>query len=155
MTFCWRIFIWNAGNKSCVEIKRVRIIHILITATYPRDQLVDLDDINTPDQWWGLLSQFSPFRYFPHFPLLSKQTLAIEYHVYIWHVSPQLSCGDTCQIWMWFRESNRYFCKIKNFAYGKISERSFSKPHPRGGGYWADFLRSVVFLIFQHRQNTC
>ena len=81
-------------------------------------------------QGWGLLSEFSPFRYFPHFPLLSKQTLAIEYHVYIWQVSPQLSCGDTCQIWMWFRESNRCFCKIENFAYGEISERSFSNPHP-------------------------
>ena len=83
-------------------------------------------------QGWGLLSQFSLFRYFPHFPLLSKHTLAIEYHVYIWQVSPQLSCGDTWQIWMWFKESNRYFCKIENFAYGKISERSFSNnPHPR------------------------
>ena len=43
---------------------------------------------------------------------------------------PQLSCGDTCQIWMWFRESNRYFCNIEYFAYGEISERSFSNPHP-------------------------
>ena len=83
----------------------------------------------------GLLSQFSPFRYFPHFSLLSKQTLAIEYRVYIWQVSPQLSCGDTCQIWMWFRDSNRYFCKIENFAYGEISERSFSNPHPRKDMY--------------------
>ena len=78
---------------------------------------------------WGLLSQFSPFRYFPHFPLLSKQTLAIEYGVHIWQVSPQLSCGDTCQIWMWFRESNMYFCETENFAYGEINERSFSNPH--------------------------
>ena len=82
-------------------------------------------------QGWGLLSQFFPFRYFPHFPLLSKQTLAIEYRVHIWQVWPQLSCGDTCQIWMWFRESNRYFCKIENFAYGEISERRFSNPHTR------------------------
>ena len=83
-------------------------------------------------QGWGLLSQFSPFHYFP---LLSKQTLAIQYHVYIWQVLPQLSCGDTCQIWMWFRESNRYFCNIENFAYGEISERSFSNPHPWHGSY--------------------
>ena len=82
-------------------------------------------------QGWGLLSQFSLFSYFSHFPLLSKQMLGIEYHVYIWQVLPQLSCGDTCQIWMWFRESNRYICKIENFAYGEISERSFSNPHPR------------------------
>ena len=86
-------------------------------------------------QGWGLLSQFSPFRYFPHFPLLSKQTLAVEYHVYIWQVSPQFSCGDTCQIWMWFKESNRYFCKIENFACGDISEHSFSNPHPRRCAY--------------------
>ena len=31
---------------------------------------------------------------------------------------------------MWFKESNRYFCKIENFAYGEISEQSFSNPHP-------------------------
>ena len=40
----------------------------------------------TAARGWGLLSQFPPFRYFPHFPLLSKQTLAIEYRVYIWQV---------------------------------------------------------------------
>ena len=43
----------------------------------------------------------------------------------------QLSCSDTCQIWMWFRESNRYFCKIENFAFVEISEQSFGNPHPR------------------------
>ena len=31
---------------------------------------------------------------------------------------------------MWFKESNSYFRKIENFAYGEISERSFSNPHP-------------------------
>ena len=79
---------------------------------------------------WGLLSQFPPFRYFPIFSALSNHTLAIKYHVYIWQVSPQLSCGDTCQIWMWFEESNMCFCQVENFAYEKINERSFSNPHP-------------------------
>ena len=82
-------------------------------------------------QGWGLLSQFLPFRYFLNFSSLSKHTLAVKYRVYIWQVSPQLSCGDTCQIWMWFVESNIYFCKIEYFAYGEINERSFSNPHPR------------------------
>ena len=82
------------------------------------------------DQGWGLLSQFLTFRYFPNFSSLSKHTLAVKYRVWIWQVSPQLSCGDTCQIWMWFEESNMYFCKIENFAYGEINERSFSNPHP-------------------------
>ena len=54
--------------------------------------------------------------------------LAIEYHVHIWQVLSQLSCGDTRQIWMWFKECNRYFCEIESFAYGEIDERSFSNP---------------------------
>ena len=85
------------------------------------------------DQGWGLLSQFSPFRYIPIVSELSKHTLDFKCHVYIWQVSPQLSCGDTCQIWMWFKEANIYFCKIENFAYGEINERSFSNPHPKWG----------------------
>ena len=58
----------------------------------------------------------------------------------------QLSCGDTCQIWMWCKESNMHFCKIENFAYGEINERSFSNPHPgwnRQGGImsrWIEIL---------------
>ena len=49
-------------------------------------------------QGWGLLSQIPPFRYFLNFAALSKHTLAIVCHVYTWQVSPQLSCGDICQI---------------------------------------------------------
>ena len=77
---------------------------------------------------WGLLSQCPPFRYFPNFSALSKHTVAIAYHVYIWQVSPQLSCGDTWQIWMWLKEFDKHFRKIENFAYGKINERRFSTP---------------------------
>ena len=43
-------------------------------------------------------SQFPPSYNFPDFLLLSKHWLPIEYHIHIWQVSPQLSCGDTCQI---------------------------------------------------------
>ena len=78
----------------------------------------------------GLLSQFSPFCYFPNFSASPKYMLAIVYRVPIWQVLPQLSCGDTCQIWMWCKWSNRYFDRIENFAYGEINERSFSNPHP-------------------------
>ena len=81
-------------------------------------------------QGWGLLSQFSPFRYFPNFSELWNHTLAIEYHVYIWQVSPQLSCGGVCQIWMWLKAFNMYFGKFEYFVYGEINERSFSNPTP-------------------------
>ena len=76
--------------------------------------------------WW-LLSQFSPFPYFSDFSeLLSNHTLAIGCHLFIWHVSPQLSC----QLWKWLNQSNRYFFKIENIAYGEINEMRFSNPHP-------------------------
>ena len=52
--------------------------------------------------------------------------LVIEYHVHIWQVSSQLICGDTCQIWMWYKEYNRYFGRIENLAYGEINEQGFS-----------------------------
>ena len=80
---------------------------------------------------WGLLSQFPPFRYFPNISASPKHTLAIACHVYIWQVSPQLCCGDTCQIWLWFNEFNWYFYKAENFAFEEINERSFSNPHAR------------------------
>ena len=82
------------------------------------------------NQGWGLLSPFPLFRYFPHFPLLSKQTLALEYDVYIWQVSPQFSCGDTSRIWMLFKGSNRYFCKIENFACVEITNGALVTPTP-------------------------
>ena len=104
-------------------------------------------------QGWGLLSQFPPFRYFPNFSESQKHTLAIEYHVHIWQVSPQLSCGDTCQIWMWSKESNRYFCKIENFACGEISERSFSNPHTRNVACFNPLgwtMRITRNMLWQH-----
>ena len=47
--------------------------------------------------------------------------LVIEQHDHIRQVSPQLSC----QIWMWCKESNRYYGRIGKFAYREINERSF------------------------------
>ena len=64
------------------------------------------------------------------FLALSKHMFAIEYHVCIWQMSPQLSCGDTCQIWMWSKEFNRLFRNIESLAYGEINERSFITPQP-------------------------
>ena len=45
--------------------------------------------------------------------------------------SPQLSCGDICQIWQWLKESYKYFCKIENFHNEEILKRSFNNPHLR------------------------
>ena len=88
----------------------------------------------------GVTKPISSVPLFSEILVMSEETLAIEYNVYIWQVSPQLSCGDICQIWLWFEKSNMYFCHIEYFAYGEINERSFSNPHP-----WSD-ERSLYFV---------
>ena len=98
----------------------------------------------------GVTKPISSVPLFSEFLVMSKETSAIEYHVYIWQVSLQLSCSDICQIWMWFEESNMYFCHIKNFAYGEINERSFSNPHPStvpAGGIWKHSDNQVGFQV--------
>ena len=67
-------------------------------------------------------------------PLLPEFFSVVKIHVIYW-ISHLYLTGVTrvqlCQIWMWFIESNRYFCKIENFAYEEINGQSFSNPHPR------------------------
>ena len=41
-----------------------------------------------------------------------------------------LGCKDTCQMWMWFKKSSRYFYKIKNLASEEINKWNFSNPNP-------------------------
>ena len=74
-------------------------------------------------------------------PLLSdifdivKHTSCIEYHVYIWQVSPQPSCGDTCQIWMWFKEYNGHFCEIEYMLTEKLTNGALITPTPGSLGH--------------------
>ena len=57
--------------------------------------------------------------------------LAIKYQVHIWHVSPQVSCGDTCQYEWDLKNVVGTFATSKIFAYGEFDERNFRNPHPR------------------------
>ena len=77
----------------------------------------------------GVTKPISSDPLFSRFSAMWIYTLAIEYHVYAWQVWP-LSCGDTCQIWLWLKEFNRYFCKIENFVYGEIIEGALVTPTP-------------------------
>ena len=42
----------------------------------------------------------------PEILISQKCKLNISNHVHVCQVSPQLSCGDTCQIWTWYYASN-------------------------------------------------
>ena len=79
---------------------------------------------------WGLLSQFLPFCYFSASP---KSMLAIVYNVYIWQVSPQLSCHATCQIWMWWCDAKNptgIFAGSKILLMEKLTNRALVTPTP-------------------------
>ena len=109
-----------------------------------------------PAQGWGILNRFPPFPYFPIYSRSPKCMLVIEYHVHIWQVPPQLSCNDTCQIWMIFKECNMYFCEIENSAYGEIVERHFGNPRPRIGLSWfpvCNTIRLVSIRFFYQNQT--
>ena len=87
--------------------------------------------LSCTEQGWGLLSQYSPFRFFPNFSDWSKHSLFVWYNGHIWQVSPQLSCRDIWQIWTWLKVYKLYFGLIKISRNGEINERSFSNPHSR------------------------
>ena len=137
---CRLIFHWTIKNKFQWNWNQNTIIFIVIRNVifHRADYIIFRHDLpsfrillsvvrailssSSACQGWGLLSQFPSFRYFLNFLALSEYTLAIEYHVYIWQVSSQLSCGGTCEICTWFKEYKRYFCQIENFACGEINE---------------------------------
>ena len=60
-------------------------------------------------QGWGLLKLRSLISPQANFSILPKYLLDYLHHMHIWQVSPQLSCGNTWQIWTWYTISNMYF----------------------------------------------
>ena len=96
--------------------------------------------VNEVEQGWGLLSQFSPFRYFPHFPSLSKQMLAIEFHVYIWQVTPVKYECDSGNL-------AGTFARSKIFLTKKIANGALATPTPghRVHDYCRWFLSNVQY----------
>ena len=55
----------------------------------------------------------------PYLCMRGTSVLIIDYlldtlnHINIWQMSPQLSCGDACQIWMWYSIDNQCFDNSK------------------------------------------
>ena len=116
-------FVWSRWwGKRSRHSRRMRNPQFYISGKRPMKWSVVCPSIHLFNQLarqalgWGLLSQFPPFHYFPNFSALSKHTLDIEYHVYIWQVATQPSCGDTCQIWMWFNQSKKVLLQGQKFS---------------------------------------
>ena len=70
----------------------------------------------------GRKSNFLSANIFHTFRII-KTHLPTEYHIHIWQVPLQLGCGDTCQIWMWFKACNLHFCNNKPVLDNEINTR--------------------------------
>ena len=57
---------------------------------------------------WGLLNLRSLISPWAKFSIPPKYLLDSLHRIHIRQVSPQLSCGDTCQIWMWYSIANLF-----------------------------------------------
>ena len=73
------------------------------------------------------------------FSELPQHFVFFEYHVHIWRVSTQLSCSDTCQIWMRFKWYKHYFFKIRKIP----NEKKATSP------YYPQLLISYQALAWQ------
>ena len=54
-------------------------------------------------------------------------------HIRFWQMSPQLSCGDTCQIWTWYSIANDSFDISKNSENNGTEEIGLVTPTPEEG----------------------
>ena len=78
----------------------------------------------------GVTKPISSIPFVSYFSAVSKHTLAIEYHVYIWQVSLQLSCGGTCHINV-LQVINEVVLQDPKFGSTEVKEQNFSTPTSR------------------------
>ena len=64
--------------------------------------------------------------------ILQKYPLDSLDHIHIWHVSPQLSRGDTCQIWTWYSIHNVCLTMLKTSENNGTEEIGLVTPTPVG-----------------------
>ena len=77
---------------------------------------------------------------------LAKVLVRFLNHILIWQLSPQLSCGGTCQISTWYSIANGCFDNAEKIE--KKTERGnwSSNPHPR-----MQWWPTVWLLLCEHR----
>ena len=115
--------------KLCIIIRLVLILYI--EAMSVKTTIFRQKSQSDKRPGMGVIKPISSVLLFSNFPTPPKYMLTIKYHIHIQQVLPQLSCSDTCQKWMRFKDCHKYFGDIKNFAYGGSDERSLRNLHPR------------------------
>ena len=111
------IFIWTMtrikwwGSKLVVPVMASRGI-----PDWLRDYPTDGVFFNSSVLGWGLLKLCSSISPSAKVSIWQKYLLHSLNLIHVWQVSLQLSCGDTCQIWMWYSIANMYFCDVEKLG---------------------------------------
>ena len=99
-------------------------------------QMKDFSNPNVDCIWWIIIihqKQFALGLLKSSFVNFSIRIFPIC--IYIWQVSPQLSCGDTCQIWMWYSISNHRFNNSEKLEQLECLRSEIPQP-PHDYPYW-------------------
>ena len=72
------------------------------------------------------VQNFKMIKWLSNFSTSLDYTLAIEYDVYIWQVSPRVSCGDTCQIWLCFKDQKATFARSNTLLTEKLKSEALT-----------------------------
>ena len=91
------------------------------------------------------VQNFKMIKWLSNFSTSLDYTLAIEYDVYIWHVSPRVSCGDSCQIWLCFKDQKATFARSNTLLTEKLKSEALTL-NVRGPSYLG-LTRSISWLL--------
>ena len=95
----------------------------------------------------GLLKFCSWIILFQEISIYQNSRLDTLNHNHIWQVSPQLSCGDTCQIWVWYFIDNVCFESAENLGKKKTNGGNWlSKSHP-WCHHWCVWIRKIQWEL--------
>ena len=89
----------------------------------------------------------------PNHSEISKHWLPVQYHVHIWHVSSQISCGDTSQIWTRFKVSYQHFCLYKIPVMENLTKWASVTKISGGPSQYKDTVLSVQIKRSPNRLN--
>ena len=102
------------------------------------------------------------FVYRGYILLLQKYLLDSLNHIHIWQMSQQLSCGDTCQIWMWYSmgkkvlwgfyntEKTRY---VDGTPTSEVTPVTIQYTHPSHHGHTSQCIILSNFISHQSDQQ--
>ena len=97
---------------------------------------------------------FAKFLHSTIFPVFQNKDKTSN-HVHIWQVSPELNCGNTCQIWIWFDYYASAFRRWRHYVFGLPVRPSFrlsvqSLKYPLLTCTWVRWSTRPTITVLRH-----